>query len=306
MSGLSNSGPRNTNLHRRLLIRPGGIGDCIVTLPAMDALSCGETTVWITSSLLSVFLAHPLYAKSRCVVAAGLFLFGCQPNSQLPEPCRTLSQFDSIFSWYTPDPGSNERAAMLEAAPRIQFLTPIPAPDSVHHATDFHLQQVAPYLSGAPPDPVPGLPITAKRRRFVTFQPFASSPSKEWPLANFLALEAILAPYIPVHWIIPPERLPLSIQPAGPVLSESNLHEVAKHLAAATLFVGNDSGLSHLAAAVGTASVVLFGETNPQVWCPRGRNQVVPLQSTSGGLYSLTPESVFQAVHSLINSPKPA
>jgi ADP-heptose:LPS heptosyltransferase len=49
-----------------------------------------------------------------------------------------------------------------------------------------------------------------------------------------------------------------------------NLSELAKRLASARVFVGNDSGISHLAAAVGTPVVALFGPTDPRVWAPRG------------------------------------
>jgi len=50
------------------------------------------------------------------------------------------------------------------------------------------------------------------------------------------------------------------------------LDELAHWLARARLFIGNDSGITHLAAAVGTPVLALFGPTDPQVWGPRGCN----------------------------------
>lgn len=48
------------------------------------------------------------------------------------------------------------------------------------------------------------------------------------------------------------------------------LVELSRHLAAARLYLGNDSGVSHLAAAVGCPTVAVFGPTEPRVWAPRG------------------------------------
>jgi ADP-heptose:LPS heptosyltransferase len=50
---------------------------------------------------------------------------------------------------------------------------------------------------------------------------------------------------------------------------------LACRLAAAQVYIGNDSGIAHLAAAVETPSVVLFGPTDPRIWAPRGRNVIV-------------------------------
>jgi ADP-heptose:LPS heptosyltransferase len=51
-----------------------------------------------------------------------------------------------------------------------------------------------------------------------------------------------------------------------------DLYELAGWLARARLYIGNDSGITHLAAAVGTPVLALFGPTDPAVWGPRGRN----------------------------------
>jgi ADP-heptose:LPS heptosyltransferase len=51
----------------------------------------------------------------------------------------------------------------------------------------------------------------------------------------------------------------------------SNLYDLAHWLSEADLYIGNDSGISHLAAAVGTPVFALFGPTDPAVWAPRGK-----------------------------------
>ena len=54
-----------------------------------------------------------------------------------------------------------------------------------------------------------------------------------------------------------------------------DLYELARWLAGASVYIGNDCGISHLAAAVGTPVVVLFGPTDPAVWAPRGPSVTV-------------------------------
>ncbi|MGH9630427.1 MAG: glycosyltransferase family 9 protein, partial [Bryobacteraceae bacterium] len=49
-----------------------------------------------------------------------------------------------------------------------------------------------------------------------------------------------------------------------------DLYALGCWLASARAYTGNDSGISHLVAAVGTPAVVLFGPTDPAVWAPRG------------------------------------
>src|SRR5207248_2004418 len=70
------------------------------------------------------------------------------------------------------------------------------------------------------------------------------------------------------------------------------------HLAAVlepTIFVGHDSGISHLAAAAGANCILLFGPTDPNVWAPRNENVRV-LQAQSGSLNDLDIAEVRVAV----------
>ncbi|HJQ83697.1 MAG TPA: glycosyltransferase family 9 protein, partial [Candidatus Binatia bacterium] len=59
------------------------------------------------------------------------------------------------------------------------------------------------------------------------------------------------------------------------------LVDVAAVLSRAALYLGNDSGISHLAGAVGAAGVVLFGPTDPRRWRPLG-GRLVPLRARTG------------------------
>lgn len=63
-----------------------------------------------------------------------------------------------------------------------------------------------------------------------------------------------------------------SFQRAAPVISGLPVREVAGALSRCQLLIGNDSGISHLAAAVGLPVIALFGPTDPEVWRPLGPN----------------------------------
>ena len=81
-------------------------------------------------------------------------------------------------------------------------------------------------------------------------------------MAVFQRAAERLAGQMPVHWICgPQEHLPEALR-------IPDLYDLARWLRAARVFVGNDSGISHLAAAVGTPTITLFRATRPQVWAP--------------------------------------
>src|SRR5205814_6933881 len=93
------------------------------------------------------------------------------------------------------------------------------------------------------------------------------SPRKNWPIEKYRMLAQKLKRIMPVWWCSGPGDPPLE----GAVRFD-NLYELACWLARARLYLGNDSGITHLAAAVGTPVLALFGPTDTEVWAPRGPN----------------------------------
>ena len=61
-----------------------------------------------------------------------------------------------------------------------------------------------------------------------------------------------------------------------------DLYDLARWLAAARLYIGNDSEITHLAAAVGTPVLALFGPTDPAIWGPRGPNVRIATWTPAG------------------------
>ena len=245
----------------RLIIRPGAIGDFIVSLPAMESL--GPEEVWTASAHAPLvrFGAH-----ARSIVSTGLDLLGItEPDPALIERLRA---FDDIVSWY----GSNRaefRALTESLGLPFRFLDALPPAGCTLHVVDYYLLQ-----TGSQPGAAPCISVPARERAGAVIHPFSGSLRKNWPLDCYRELGRRLAKTMPVAWCAgPADDLP------DAEIRIVNLYELACRLAGARVFIGNDSGIAHLAAAVGTAVVALFGPTDPRVWGPRGRDVRV-LQAT--------------------------
>jgi heptosyltransferase III len=241
-------------LIRRLLIRPGAIGDFILSLPALESLRADYTEVWCAGQ--NVPLAR--FADSaQSIVASGLDRLGLLPAGDVVE---RLGRFDSIISWY----GANRpefRQLVEEQHLPFQFLPALPTVPG--HAVDFYNDQ-ARQLGARPFSRFPEIQCPPAERTFAVIHPFASSLAKRAPMPVFEAAARKLRATMPVHWLCGPEE-----QLDG-AIRISDLYELACWLRQARIFVGNDSGISHLAAAVGTPVQAFFRTTDPRIWAPRG------------------------------------
>lgn len=237
---------------RRLVVRPGAIGDAVVSLPALAHLKPAE--IWCPSTSTPIY-SH--LAPARSLVAEGLDALTLSPRT-----LARLGEFDEIWSWY--GAARDEFRAQLSHLD-IRFLPALPPAHGELHAADFYLDQV-----GAPRGGLPVIPAARNSEGFAVIHPFSGGASKNWPLERFRAVAADLCREMPIHWCAGPEE-PLE----GAVRFES-LAGLIPWLAAAGVYIGNDSGISHLAAACGLPVVALFGPTDPRVWAPRGNVRVLP------------------------------
>jgi heptosyltransferase-3 len=242
---------------RRLIIRPGAIGDFIVSLPALACLKTAYTEVWTASP--NVPLAR-FADRARSIASTGLDLLGV--TEPPPRLFDQLGRFDSIVSWY-----GSHRDEFRNAVAGLPFtFFPALPQDRGVHAADFYLDQVR-TLGRCESDGIPRIACEVQPQNFAVIHPFSGGPKKNWPLAKFQALASGLGRAMPVRWCAGPE------DPALPGAARfDDLYELACWLARARLYIGNDSGITHLAAAVGTPVLALFGPTDPAVWAPRGPN----------------------------------
>ena len=174
-----------------------------------------------------------------------------------------MERFDSIFSWYG---ASRQEFRRTVSDLPVQFFAALP--DGTCHAVDYYSRQL-----GGPDGLVPCINAgSVGKRGFVAIHPFSGSPSKNWPLRRFLELAGMLP--LPAEFTAGPE------EELDAAVRFEDLRDLARWLASARLYIGNDSGVSHLAAAVGTPVIAIFRTSDPRVWTPRGR---APVLTITGG-----------------------
>jgi ADP-heptose:LPS heptosyltransferase len=253
---------------RSLAIRPGAIGDFIVSLPALECLAgphpADSLEIWTASAHLPLVR---FAQRVRAIASTGLDLLGvADPPARLLED---LARFDSIVSWY----GANRpefRALVASLGLPFTFLPALPAATAGAHAVDFYLDQVRP-LTDRRSDGVPRIPChpaasgVLEPADYAVIHPFSGSPAKNWPLDRFRTLARGLERRMTVRWCAGPDDPPLP----GAVRID-DLYRLACWISGARIYIGNDSGITHLAAATGVPVLALFGPTDPAVWAPRG------------------------------------
>jgi len=197
------------------------------------------------------------FAPGRSIASSGIDLLGLPGVEPPPQLLEALRSFDSIVSWY----GSNRpdfRDAVARLGLPFQFFAALPDAGAKVHASDFFLRQAG----GAGPA-VPRIECPPRTPGdFAVIHPFSGSPRKNWPLERFRELAARLS--IPVRWCAGPQEV------LETAVRFENLYDLACWLSTARLYIGNDSGITHLAAAVGVPVVAIFGPSDPAVWAPRG------------------------------------
>jgi ADP-heptose:LPS heptosyltransferase len=139
--------------------------------------------------------------------------------------------------------------------------------------------------------------------RFLAVHPGSGSRSKSWPADRFSRLvHALGAPrFLLVEGPADAEAAAtLRAAHAGALVARGLTPRVlGAVLARAGAFVGNDSGVSHLAAAWGAPTVALFGPTDPAVWSPVGP-RVKAVRSPHAGMDGIEVDAVVAAVAALL------
>ncbi|MFO1500273.1 MAG: glycosyltransferase family 9 protein [Verrucomicrobiota bacterium] len=317
-------------LGKILVIRGGAIGDFILTLPVLSALrrSFPEVPLELLAypRVASLALAGGLVDAVRSIDARPMASFFAR-NGPLPkELADYFAGFAVIFSYlFDPDRIFQENVARVSKA---QFFPGPYRPDEQGHlhATAAFLQPLV-RLAIFDPDPVPrlvlnhaaaagavqarshGTPLARTlpgAERWLALHPGSGSERKNWPEASWQALiEELLASTGFCLLLVGGEaegdrlnRLARLIPAGRHRLAQSQpLPELARLMAECHGFVGHDSGISHLAAAIGLPAVVLWGDTRRELWQPLGSH--VRLLSSPEGLSSLSVAEVSREIESL-------
>ena len=305
-------------MHNKILvIRGGAIGDFILTLPVWRALRAQfprtQLEVLGYPHIAQVALAGGLVDVVRSIEAGALAGFFAE-GGRLDASLRSyFADFAIIISYlYDPDLIFQNN---VNGCTKAQFIVgPHRPPESGPHATAILLKPLE-RLAIFDADPVPRLhlPGSTPARPMangcprLALHPGSGGEHKNWPEAHWRELLESLAETEPLNFLlVGGEAEGAKLDRLAKVLPPGRL-EVARHLPLAELavklqscrlFLGHDSGISHLAAALGRPTVVLWGPTVEAVWRPLGEG--VTILRAPDGLENLAVTTVRQQVQELI------
>jgi ADP-heptose:LPS heptosyltransferase len=281
---------------RILVIRGGAIGDFILTLPALAALRGqfpqAHLEVLGYPHIAQLALAGGLVDRVQSIEAGALAGFFARDGELVENLVDYFSEFDLIVSYlYDPDRIFEGNVGLCTGA---QFIVgPHRAEDGTRlHATRVYLKPLE-RLAIFDADPIPRLALSPRSplmnvqppaKDLLAVHPGSGSERKNWPEAKWAELlQELMSTTNHDLLLVGGEaegerlrRLAAGLPPArGRVAQSLPLAELAHLLAGCRGFVGHDSGISHLAAAVGLPGLVLWGDTAEEVWRPPSQKVIV-------------------------------
>lgn len=296
---------------RVAIVRLRSLGDCVLTTPAIALLKSFrpdlEIGVVVEDRFTGVFKGNPDISQILAPHAASIGKF--RPHlalnfhggvSSVGLMLASAAGLRAGFAHFRFQPMYNVRI------PRAQeILGPeiLKCDRKVHTAE--HLAS-AMFFLGVPQTEIPrarlfAAPMT-RPRPYAVLHPFASEPTKTWPAENFLAVARRLNNDLGLE--------PLFVGGADDDLSAfaeftclqgAPLEELKSLIAGASLFIGNDSGPAHMAAAFGKPVVVLWGASDLDNWRPWRTESTV--LSSPDGIHAIPPSEVAAALEAFVRQP---
>jgi heptosyltransferase-3 len=289
-----------SQVRKVLLVRLRSIGDTVLATPSLFALKRFlpnvEVDMLVEDWVAPLLSNHPHVNKVVVLERGGLMT-----RARIARELRA-AHYDVVYNLHggttatflTRATGARQRVGFktYQYAPLHNHQAPSPLSLWGQQKTHSVEQQLALLgWTGVPVTDRPrtqlGFPIEAAQaidqllaeaglndRKFALIHPAAAFATKQWATENFARVVEYLAErgLASVAIVAPPEKAILekltSQAPIAIASATLSLPEVTALAAKSQLFVGNDSGIAHIAAAVGTPSVVVFGSSNIAHWRP--------------------------------------
>jgi ADP-heptose:LPS heptosyltransferase len=279
---------------RVAIIRLRSLGDCVLTTPAIELLNHARPDIRIAvvveDRFADIFRGNPAVAEVLPPEVRAIRGFA---------PALCINFHGGVRSArLTLLSGAKFRAGFDFFQPAFIYNTPIPRAQEILDIsrrvhTAEHMASAMFYLGvrrtwiprARVPAPAGRSPL-APGGAYAVIHPVAATPEKTWPADSFITLAQFLEN---VHHLAP-----IFIGGPGDDLAPfrqwktvigAPLAEVAGLMQDADLFVGNDSGPAHIAAAFGLPMVVFFGPSDPEVWSPwRTVGKVLRAQGPIAGI----------------------
>ena len=255
-------------MRRGLVYHTGALGDLIVAVPAIEywGIDRGIERLVLLGRGRSGELLQAAGIISERWDAEAAWLARAYRGTPPVLPAPT----DAVLAFTAPA-GPIDRALAAAVSEPVSVVRPVPADRQpiVRH----HLRAVG----AAPADdhaPVLALPAEPRRGRRIGIAPGSGSTRKNWPLDRFAAVADALRQETKhetqVVWLLGPAEEDLRPPAAGGdlIVRGRPITSTAQAISSCTLLLGNDSGLSHLAAALSVPVVALFAVSDAAVWAP--------------------------------------
>jgi ADP-heptose:LPS heptosyltransferase len=261
---------------RVLILRPLGLGDLLTAVPALRAIAGAFPRH-------QRVLAAPIRLSSLVKLSGAIdTVVDARPLQALPIGCHHP---DVAIDLHGRGPESHR--ILLNTGPNrlIAFSNPevpetrgFPRWRSEEHEVDRWCRLLS--ENGIPADPrnldidppdIEPLPVT---RGAIIIHPGAAYPARRWPLERWAAVAHALAPGVVITGSTTERPLAMElaqmagISPGRVLAGSTDAIQLAVALAAARLLISADTGVAHLATALRTPSVVLFGPSAPSQWGP--------------------------------------
>jgi len=309
---------------RILVIRGGAIGDFVLTLPAIkllrDNFPDAHLEILGYKHIIALaegrFYAHATRSIEYAAMA-GFFV----PNAKLaPDLIEYFGSFHQIVSYLFDPDGIFEDNMRRCGVKNFTHVSP-KLDDSAHAASQLArpLQSLALFLE----DPAATLHPNAADREFaasyfaglespvIAMHPGSGSDTKNWPVKNWQALGEWIFSLQPGHTVLlvggEADRATLSMLSGAwkerqvYYAEDMPLPHLAALLERCRLFIGHDSGISHIAAATGVPSLLMFGPTDPEVWAPANK-QVKWLAAPANSMENLPVYEVREQITRMLSN----
>jgi heptosyltransferase III len=256
---------------RVAVIRLRSLGDCVLTTPALALLKRSRPDLQIGIAVEDRFAA--VFERSPLITRV------------LTPTWQAVREWESTLcvnlhgggrsQWMTALSGARFRAGFAHHSTTLAYNLKIPRAQqilgvnrTVHTAE--HLASAF-FALGVPMREIPRATLVASESplasRYAVLHAFASGPEKQWKAERFCEVARYLRLWnIRPVFLAGPNDDPSSFAPHDAF--QGNLAAAMAVLSKASVFIGNDSGPAHVAAAFGIPCVVLFGPSNPAIWAP--------------------------------------
>lgn len=278
-----------------LVIRNGGIGDTLLLVPFLRTIKTefapSELAAMGRGDVLAILARERVIDKFIPFEQDGIWKLYGEIKALPPKLSDIFSSFDIIFSLVEDKDGCFEVNLGKTGRGKILSASPLPPENRTGHASGYYTDAFG--LGPSPsPDQVKPFEIREEDRavaahfsrdhaldftrdKIMAIHPGSGSRNKNWPMENFRGAARLLTEKgNRVLWLSGPAEEerggPMQQKMEDIIRVRLPIGPLSSLLKFCSAYLGNDSGISHLAGLAGIPSVVIFGPTSPDSWAPLG------------------------------------